>query len=86
MLSSYQAKADRLAEIKRLNGAIAALRSDLSKKEEALADCARWVLRAAVEARRGGGRVCTLAWQGPKVGREAGARCMWEAGRRGLGW
>jgi len=37
-----QAKSDRTAEIKRLNGAIAAVRSELSKKEEALADCARW--------------------------------------------
>lgn len=37
-----QAKADRVAEIKRLNGAIAALRSELGKKEEALADCGRW--------------------------------------------
>ena len=37
-----QAKADRVAEIKRLNGAIAALQSELGKKEEALADCGRW--------------------------------------------
>ncbi|KIY99393.1 Coiled-coil domain-containing protein 37 [Monoraphidium neglectum] len=42
-----KAKADRVAEIKRLNGAIAALRSELGKKEEALADCGRREGRAA---------------------------------------
>lgn len=34
-----QAKADRVAEIKRLNAAIAALKSEMGKREELLSDC-----------------------------------------------
>ena len=39
--STSQARADRVAEAKRLAAAIAALRGDLGRKEEALADCDR---------------------------------------------
>ena len=40
---AWQAKADHVSEIKRLNGSIAALKSELGKKEQVLADCDRWV-------------------------------------------
>jgi hypothetical protein len=52
-----QAKADRLAEIKRLNGAAAALRSELGRQEEELGDCRRRAPRP-----RGGRRPGDAGW------------------------